>query len=419
MARIKDYTLEAPIGKGRYSTVYRAAKDGTDQKYAIKVVVKKEAGLVAYKGTRKEALLLQNLSHPHVIRVYDCAEEDGALFVVMELLEGGDLFEKISELHCYTEAFAAKLARNLIVVLNYLHSHSVCHRDVKPENLMLRHGKTDAVPPEELHTDVVLVDFGTATKFYGYEEKCAASMTDFMGTPEYMAPEVIQTEIKRCIGYNAKCDIWSTGVVVYILLCGFPPFFAENQQLLFDRIIRGQWSFPPNTVWDRLSPAARDFVSCCLRLDPAERPSAEDLLAHEWLAPEPPTSGDLPSAPSVSFAGEDDEVLGTSFASINLRSAVRNLKNNIDSIKGASKTTGEGLNATRLLDTYNFSSEWEYNQTHPRTGSGTLPYDGSNLLLTFGDEGENAVSPAAPSGEQPEPDRRDRERAERPVASVA
>eukprot|EP00667_Euglena_gracilis_P009490 EG_transcript_9656 len=393
--QIKDYTIELPIGRGRFSTVYRASKEGSDLKYAVKVVSKKEAGLPAYKGTRKEAVLLQNLDHPNLIHVYEYEEEYGMLYVIMELLEGGDLFDKITELKNYTEGLAARLTRNVVTVLHYLHSNGVCHRDVKPENLMLRRRKDDGGDLESLYSDIVLVDFGTATKFYGFEEGCDASMTDFMGTPEYMAPEVIQTDLKQRLGYNEKCDIWSTGVVVYILLCGWPPFFAESQQLLFDRILRGQLSFPPNTVWDRISPEAKDFVSRCLSMEPQERPSAAELLQHAWLAEEEPAGAvEIPVSPEM------EEIMRGSFSAsleqISLRASVRNLKNNIDNIKATSKPNTETVIVRPAA--YSYSREWEFN-ARSKTRSHAASYNGC-LLFTFADE---HVDPPAPPKSEPPP----------------
>uniref|UniRef100_A0A7S1NMC3 Protein kinase domain-containing protein n=1 Tax=Eutreptiella gymnastica TaxID=73025 RepID=A0A7S1NMC3_9EUGL len=282
--RFKDFTLEESIGQGRFSHVYRAVRDdGT--KWAVKAVNKKEVGTTAYSGSRKEARMLEELDHPSIVKCTDFFEQAGQLFVVMELLSGGDLFDKIIDLKYYTESVAARLTQNVLHALEYLHAHGVCHRDVKPENLMLRTSSKLAAADDLdcVLANVVLVDFGTATKFYGYEEGCAASITDFMGTPEYMAPEVIETDQRKRLGYNEKCDVWSLGVVVFTLLCGWPPFFAETQNALFHKILNGQWGFPPNTIWTLISQQAKDFICRLLAGKPEDRVSAKEALQLEWI----------------------------------------------------------------------------------------------------------------------------------------
>eukprot|EP00993_Chasmostoma_nieuportense_P000551 NODE_1506_length_1478_cov_28.091784_g1428_i0.p1 GENE.NODE_1506_length_1478_cov_28.091784_g1428_i0~~NODE_1506_length_1478_cov_28.091784_g1428_i0.p1 ORF type:complete len:425 (-),score=139.33 NODE_1506_length_1478_cov_28.091784_g1428_i0:102-1376(-) len=297
----QSYTVGKLLGRGNYGCVYQCVQEATGQQFAVKQVdkVKCPAGV---ESTWREVGLLKRLQHQHIVEVKAVFETQELLLVVMELLSGGDLFDKIVELKHYTEGVAAQLIANVLAAVQFMHSAHICHRDLKPENIMLKAWvPTTELTPKRRHSfrkmgilfqeedcdvdallaNVVLVDFGFATAF---TPNCAEELTQPCGTVQYMPPEIVQVGVhKTRKGYNEKCDIWSLGVLTYIALCGFPPFIARSQRLLFERIVSRSFGFTQGTIWDTVSDKAKDFVGSLLTVDPAQRPSAEEALRHPWI----------------------------------------------------------------------------------------------------------------------------------------
>ncbi|XP_071563870.1 serine/threonine-protein kinase zyg-8 isoform X2 [Temnothorax nylanderi] len=259
------YTVGHIIGDGNFAVVRHCTHKSSGAEYAMKIVDK-------YKCQGKETMLasevaiLRQVCHPNIISLI--AEQDTAdqLFLVMELVKGGDLFDAIAVATKFSEAEASVMISHLTSALAYLHSHHIVHRDVKPENLL--------VEMDGSHVRCLkLGDFGLA-------QVVREPLYTVCGTPTYVAPEILAET-----GYGLKIDVWAAGVILYILLCGFPPFVSldNEQEELFERILSGQYEFT-SPYWDTISDSAKQLISNMLQAQPELRFSAEDVLDHPWLA---------------------------------------------------------------------------------------------------------------------------------------
>jgi len=209
------------------------------------------------KNLRLRWLFLKKVKHPNVANLHEVFETTRRLYLVLDLINGGELFDKIVALDFYSEEDARLLTKNLLTVIQHLHSNKVIHRDLKPENLLIA-SKNGPI------TDIKVTDFGLATIFDG-----KSKIEGCVGTPGYMAPEVV-----RAVGYSEKVDLWSIGVILYILLCGYPPF--EDSDLTFSYKF-----FSPE--WDNISENAKDLIRKLLTIDPAKRLSASESLQHPFI----------------------------------------------------------------------------------------------------------------------------------------
>ncbi|XP_011869310.1 PREDICTED: serine/threonine-protein kinase dst1 isoform X2 [Vollenhovia emeryi] len=259
------YTVGHIIGDGNFAVVRHCTHKSSGAEYAMKIVDK-------YKCQGKETMLasevaiLRQVCHPNIISLI--AEQDTAdqLFLVMELVKGGDLFDAIAVATKFSEAEASVMISHLTSALAYLHSHHIVHRDVKPENLL--------VEMDGSHVRCLkLGDFGLA-------QVVREPLYTVCGTPTYVAPEILAET-----GYGLKIDVWAAGVILYILLCGFPPFVSvdNEQEELFERILSGQYAFTA-PYWDTISFSAKQLITNMLQAQPELRFSAEDVLDHPWLA---------------------------------------------------------------------------------------------------------------------------------------
>jgi len=264
-----SYTFGKELGQGAYSTVYEA-KNKKGETVAIKKIEKRRLQPHDHKALEQEVAILRECrGQPHVLSFQDFYDEEKFYYLVTEEISGGELFDRICEKVVYTEAEARALIRILLNTLAFLHNKSIAHRDLKPENLLLKSKDDDS--------NIILADFGFATRCTG------KSLNQVCGTPDYVAPEIISNQM-----YNYQCDIWSAGVIAYILLGGYPPFQArdDNRDELFRVIKRGKFKFH-DEYWSEISDGAKDLIKSMLVLNPDDRPSAQKLLRHEWMgAPE-------------------------------------------------------------------------------------------------------------------------------------
>lgn len=265
------------LGTGAFSTVYRGSRKDRaegEKDVAIKRVSKKLCkSKDAIEGLFEEVCILQEINHPHILKLHAFFEDAKSYSLVTEILDGGELFDRIVAKNHYNEKIARDLVRIFLQSLDFLHTNGIIHRDLKPENLLLA-SKDDDI-------NMKIADFGFAKHS---DEK----LNSVCGTPDYIAPEIcslldlknLPKDQRPC--YDSKCDIWSAGVIIYILLGGYPPFFDENRKQLFRKIKSGKFEFHPQ-CWRSISDQAKDLISKMLTVNPKNRPSARQLLAHPWL----------------------------------------------------------------------------------------------------------------------------------------
>lgn len=252
------------LGEGAFSKVYKCTNRKTQEHFACKIVDKKNLSEQDEQALRSEVEILSNIHCPHVIKCVDFFEEETTFYVVLEYLAGGELFDRIVKKTVYNEAEARELVRTLLVAIKACHDKRVVHRDLKPENLLLK-SKTD-------DRDVKVADFGFAV--VAENDHCLSTQC---GTPGYVAPEILQGTL-----YGRPVDMWSIGVITYILLGGYPPFYDDNQKMLFRKIKAGSYEFHPD-YWKGVSSDAKDLIKNLLVVKPEKRFTADDALAHSWL----------------------------------------------------------------------------------------------------------------------------------------
>lgn len=264
--KVEDfYTVGDELGKGGFAVVRKATNKSTGEAVAIKFIEKK---FVVEPNERKcltrEIEIMKKVNHPNVLHLIDIFETDTHLCMVLELVTGGELFYKIVNRGSYSEHDAANIVRQLVTGVEYLHREGVAHRDLKPENLLCN-GDGDAMV-------IKIADFGLSKIFSN------DTLQTSCGTPDYAAPEVLQMDG----AYGMEVDMWSVGVITYVLLCGYPPFYAEDHGELFKLILAAQYDFPEDE-WKHISNDAKDFIRHLLVVDPKLRLTAQQCLQHPWL----------------------------------------------------------------------------------------------------------------------------------------
>lgn len=258
------YTIEdGELGRGASSVVKKGRHKGTNNEYAIKIITR----TVDQKIIATEIdILLHMKQHCNIIQLHEIFETPSHIYMVLEFVEGGELFERIVERGYYSEKDAADAVRQICDALAYIHKHKIIHRDLKPENLLYANKKEDSA--------LKIADFGLSKMLYG--EQCNTATV--CGTPGYCAPEVLKGN-----PYDTKVDMWAVGVIAYILLCGFEPFYDERgDQAMFQRILKCDYEFV-TPWWDDVSENAKDLVRKLIVLDPSKRLTAEECLKHPWV----------------------------------------------------------------------------------------------------------------------------------------
>jgi len=240
-------------------------KKPSGESFAVKIIDKQAATNADTDDAKlkQEVEILKRAKHPNIIQLIEEFETSQKLYLVMELVTGGELFDKLVAKGQYSERDACVITRKICGAIAYLHSIGIAHRDLKPENLLLKEGDD---------TDVMLSDFGLS-KLFGEEQ----IMKTACGTPYYVAPEVL-----NATGYDKEVDLWSIGVITYLLLCGYPPFYGENLPEVFEQIMKGHFEFN-SPYWDNISAEAKDFIRKLLLVDSKKRLTAESALSHPWI----------------------------------------------------------------------------------------------------------------------------------------
>ena len=205
--------------------------------------------------------------HPNIVRLLEYYQDPDYFYLVTEYCEGGELFDQIINCGVFSEKLAAGIIRQILSAVVYCHDRHIVHRDLKPENLLLEYSNKTF----EEGNIVKVIDFGTSIE-YNPTEKLKAKL----GTAYYIAPEVLRGE------YDEKCDVWSCGVILYIFLCGYPPFNGQNDNEIFQKIKKGKFVYP-SPEWDNVSQQAKDLVNKMLHFDPKRRISAKEALDDVWI----------------------------------------------------------------------------------------------------------------------------------------
>nr|CAD1828090.1 unnamed protein product [Ananas comosus var. bracteatus] len=264
--KLKDlYSLGRKLGQGQFGTTYLCVEKATGKEFACKSIAKRK--LITeedVEDVRREIQIMHHLAgHPNVISIVGAYEDAVAVHLVMELCAGGELFDRIIQRGHYSEKAAAELARVIVGVVEACHSLGVMHRDLKPENFLFVNQKEDS--------SLKTIDFGLSIFF-----KPGDIFTDVVGSPYYVAPEVL---LKH---YGPEADVWSAGVIIYILLSGVPPFWDETEQGIFEQVLKGELDFS-SEPWPSISESAKDLVRKMLVRDPRKRLTAHEALCHPWV----------------------------------------------------------------------------------------------------------------------------------------
>ncbi|XP_053166705.1 calcium/calmodulin-dependent protein kinase type II subunit gamma isoform X12 [Hemicordylus capensis] len=260
-----EYQLYEELGKGAFSVVRRCVKKSSSQEYAAKIINTKKLSARDHQKLEREARICRLLKHPNIVRLHESISEEGFHYLVFDLVTGGELFEDIVAREYYSEADASHCIHQILESVNHIHQHDIVHRDLKPENLLLASKCKGAA--------VKLADFGLAIEVQGEQQ----AWFGFAGTPGYLSPEVLRKD-----PYGKPVDIWACGVILYILLVGYPPFWDEDQHKLYQQIKAGAYDFP-SPEWDTVTPEAKNLINQMLTINPAKRITADQALKHPWV----------------------------------------------------------------------------------------------------------------------------------------
>jgi len=257
------YEVGELLGTGGFAEVKKGVCKETKSSWALKMI-KMDTYKKNKAATDDEVEVLQGLKHPGIVLEREVVVTNKHFVIVLELLGGGELFDRIVMREKYSEDDAKEVTRTILQTVAYLHENKCVHRDLKPENLIFADTSEQA--------QLKITDFGFASRF---EE--SGKLSQSCGTPEYVAPEILEDK-----PYDEKCDVWSVGVIVYILLCGFPPFYADEDDELFAKIGAADFEFV-EPYWDNVSEKGKEFVDRLLTVKSTVRPSAREALSDPWL----------------------------------------------------------------------------------------------------------------------------------------
>eukprot|EP00531_Pseudo-nitzschia_arenysensis_P015637 CAMPEP_0116121086 /NCGR_PEP_ID=MMETSP0329-20121206/3514_1 /TAXON_ID=697910 /ORGANISM="Pseudo-nitzschia arenysensis, Strain B593" /LENGTH=354 /DNA_ID=CAMNT_0003614885 /DNA_START=92 /DNA_END=1156 /DNA_ORIENTATION=+ len=311
------YKLGKQLGEGAFSVVKEGSKRSTGESYAIKIVTKAKLSKEDEVALKDEIDVLQDMEHRHIIRLYDVFEEPQHYFLVTEKMMGGELFDRIVQKSYYNEREARDTCLVLFSAIQYCHKKKVAHRDLKPENLLLTSENDDS--------DIKIADFGFAKRVTKPK-----SLTTQCGTPGYVASEILEGK-----PYDTQADMWSIGVIVYILLGGYPPFIESNQRTLFRKIRKGQYEFH-DEYWSQVSEDAKDLIRNLLTVNPDERYTSYKALNNKWIG-----------ADAKKLAGQD---LGTNLAQFKKFNAKRKFKAAVSTVMAANKLNSLGIDFRKNLE---------------------------------------------------------------------
>ncbi|XP_013910138.1 PREDICTED: calcium/calmodulin-dependent protein kinase type 1G [Thamnophis sirtalis] len=257
----KTFVFMEALGSGAFSEVFLVKHRITGKLFALKCI--KKSPVTQESNLENEIAVLKKIKHDNIVTLEDIYESTTHYYLVMQLVSGGELFDRILERGVYTEKDASIVIQQVLEAVHYLHENGIVHRDLKPENLLY-------LTPEE-DSKIMITDFGLS------KMEQNGIMSTACGTPGYVAPEVLEQK-----PYSKAVDCWSIGVITYILLCGYPPFYEETESKLFEKIREGYYEFD-SPFWDDISESAKDFISHLLEKDPNKRFTCEKALRHPWI----------------------------------------------------------------------------------------------------------------------------------------
>lgn len=270
----KVYDMDGQmLGEGGFGTVSLGTHRLTQAKRAIKKVPKRN--IQSAEQLKKEIAVMKVMDHPNIIKLYETFEDHQYVYLVMEMCKGGELFDSVIAAGHFTEAQVAIVMQQILRAVNYMHQNGVVHRDIKPENFLLLTND-----PIETNT-IKVIDFGLAARCGPNEV-----LTTKAGTPYYVAPEVLHGR------YDRMVDLWAVGVIMYILLCGYPPFQGDTDQEVLRAVLASNWNFR-SKEWKPVSNEAKDLIRKLLKVKPTERYAAEPALNHSWIRCQAPKATQL------------------------------------------------------------------------------------------------------------------------------
>jgi len=266
----EKYKLGKELGKGGFSIVYKCTYNLDGKAYAV-TVIDKEALKEDIKLLQREVEIMKKVDHPNILKLHEIYEDESRVFIVMELVSGSELFDRIVEKGYYNERYSKNIIKQILSAVSYLHQQGIAHRDLKPENLLCSGDGEEEI--------VKIADFGLSKIFSGEEELMTSC-----GTPGYVAPEVL-----LCESYDKAVDMWGIGIITYVLLAGYPPFYADDDTAMFERIMNCDYDFD-DECWDDVTEIAKDFIRKLLVKDPDQRLNAEEAIQHPWLNSDSPNT---------------------------------------------------------------------------------------------------------------------------------
>lgn len=271
---LADYDIKEVLGHGAFGKVYKAIHRSTRLERAVKMIDKTNITQENKDRVLREVEILAEVDHPNIVRIFEVVEDEKTLSIVTELYEGGEMFDRVVREKTFSEQFAAGLMGELMSAVTHCHSKGVVHRDLKPENILF---ETKAP-----NSHIRVIDFGISRKMLK-----GAMLRRKYGTPYYIAPEVLKGD------YDEKCDVWSCGVILYVLLSGEPPFNGVNSRAILQRVASGRFAFR-NPIWSHISSEVKSLISRMLTVSPAARPSAQEVLLDSWIQGVFRPAGDFP-----------------------------------------------------------------------------------------------------------------------------
>ncbi|NXL71855.1 KCC1G kinase, partial [Leptocoma aspasia] len=364
----KTFVFMEALGSGAFSEVFLVKQKSTGKLFALKCI--KKSPLNRDSSLENEIAVLKKIKHENIVTLEDIYESTTHFYLVMQLVSGGELFDRILERGVYTEKDASLVIHQVLTAVKYLHENGIVHRDLKPENLLY-------LTPEE-NSKIMITDFGLS------KMEQNGIMSTACGTPGYVAPEVLAQK-----PYSKAVDCWSIGVITYILLCGYPPFYEETESKLFEKIKEGYYEFE-SPFWDDISESAKDFIRHLLEKNPSARFTCEEALRHPWINGNTALHRDI--YPSVSAQIQKNFAKSKWRQAFNAAAVVHHMKKLHMSSHGVALGGSEGPlprdSSLALLDTHSPPEEGPLPRdsslalpdTHSPPEEGPLPRDSSLAL---------------------------------------